>query len=871
MEPPPKRRRHGKSPLDSTDTEDDELGFEPHEVLARRDPAYKLSLDRAYADNRFQSTMAHIFEKYGRDFEGIGDEIDMMTGEIVVNNGHLQNMRSETDVGLRNGNEEAEEDEGILLDELTDDEPDGLLMGPGQCHKAGQEAAEQEAEQEDEDDRILHGHAPSRTSTSLVAFRRPQAPPILPPTTIAPGLLGTRHLPFTPPFSFGGSPLALGISPLDMRSLGLFGSHMAPLEPPDIFPGPSRLLPTPGERYDFLERNGGSSIWAPSYQFKDNEPDGAIQPLRQPPARRTRRMKYIAPSASKGLNEDVDDDIILAGKNFGHDQGSSLSETHERLKDELLITGDAPSSEPSRKPRKRGRPVTRTKSVSHTPQQQQHEKAATQTKKGSTELLSERSTSNGNIPITSREHVEFVADDQGDSTAKQPRHAEQQARFPDKRPRNHAHGGRRRQYKLEVQIPAVDPSRLAEYMAIEDAVKFVADSADEASNNSVSPETEEIPEPQDASTKVNSGVSTSKLLPGRGRREVGTASQATMNSAYILSDDEMPIFFKQTSTSDRKVAKDRIAQRPLPHAASPEREDAIATEKAAVDDKQLVSPRATVCKSVTTTEAAIQKRVTMLKNEQTERIRRLLDEVKNKSTVSNNDAPAFLSRDLLQSTRRQPGPRMEISAHPSKKSSGSRAPRHGGSSNVSEQVAPREEPQVSDETEKGQRRVVSTSVMPPEPATSPIQAPPRKPTAKPSSPICPTPSRPLCTPSKPQTPGHRCIPITRAPSSRRSILSLLSPDPALPVDGADEERDLDELVGLTDVLSTSFLSDSAAPWSSKIWKSSALTTEIYHTPVKKRPTDAVSPGSVIRTPGGTIRSCGINGYRCGRDFCFTCL
>ncbi|ODA77542.1 hypothetical protein RJ55_07171 [Drechmeria coniospora] len=640
MEPPPKRRRHGKSPLDSTDTEDDELGFEPHEVLARRDPAYKLSLDRAYADNRFQSTMAHIFEKYGRDFEGIGDEIDMMTGEIVVNNGHLQNMRSETDVGLRNGNEEAEEDEGILLDELTDDEPDGLLMGPGQCHKAGQEAAEQEAEQEDEDDRILHGHAPSRTSTSLVAFRRPQAPPILPPTTIAPGLLGTRHLPFTPPFSFGGSPLALGISPLDMRSLGLFGSHMAPLEPPDIFPGPSRLLPTPGERYDFLERNGGSSIWAPSYQFKDNEPDGAIQPLRQPPARRTRRMKYIAPSASKGLNEDVDDDIILAGKNFGHDQGSSLSETHERLKDELLITGDAPSSEPSRKPRKRGRPVTRTKSVSHTPQQQQHEKAATQTKKGSTELLSERSTSNGNIPITSREHVEFVADDQGDSTAKQPRHAEQQARFPDKRPRNHAHGGRRRQYKLEVQIPAVDPSRLAEYMAIEDAVKFVADSADEASNNSVSPETEEIPEPQDASTKVNSARN----------------------------------------------------------------------------------------------------------------------------------------------------------------------------------------------------------------------APPRKPTAKPSSPICPTPSRPLCTPSKPQTPGHRCIPITRAPSSRRSILSLLSPDPALPVDGADEERDLDELVGLTDVLSTSFLSDSAAPWSSKIWKSSALTTEIYHTPVKKRPTDAVSPGSVIRTPGGTIRS-----------------
>ena len=155
MEPPAKRRRRGKSPLNQAhQDDDDELFFQPHEILAKRDSGYKLSLDRAYADNRFQATMAHIFEKYGRDFEGIGDEIDMMTGEIVVNNGHVQNMRSEVDVGVPGVGEDNEnEEEGILLDDLTDGEGDQV----SHLDQQGEEASEEDQDGEEDEEDTNHG------------------------------------------------------------------------------------------------------------------------------------------------------------------------------------------------------------------------------------------------------------------------------------------------------------------------------------------------------------------------------------------------------------------------------------------------------------------------------------------------------------------------------------------------------------------------------------------------------------------------------------------------------------------------------------------------------------------------------------------
>jgi hypothetical protein len=128
MEPPTKKRRHGpSSQKDAQDEEDDdELASHPQEIKIRRDPDIQLALKRANANQKLHATMAHIIEKYSRDFEGIGDEIDMVTGEIVVNNGHLRNMRDEGDVeGLWvEGDSNIDEDEGILLEDLTDEYSD---------------------------------------------------------------------------------------------------------------------------------------------------------------------------------------------------------------------------------------------------------------------------------------------------------------------------------------------------------------------------------------------------------------------------------------------------------------------------------------------------------------------------------------------------------------------------------------------------------------------------------------------------------------------------------------------------------------------------------------------------------------------------
>ena len=77
MEPPLKRQR-----LSTTLESEDDL----QERRVRNDLLLK---------SRFET----IFEKYSKDFEGIGDEIDMRTGEIVVNNGHILGMTNERDVG----------------------------------------------------------------------------------------------------------------------------------------------------------------------------------------------------------------------------------------------------------------------------------------------------------------------------------------------------------------------------------------------------------------------------------------------------------------------------------------------------------------------------------------------------------------------------------------------------------------------------------------------------------------------------------------------------------------------------------------------------------------------------------------------------
>lgn len=69
------------------------------EEPAGYDPINQLEHDRKANDLRLKGRFERIFEKYSKDFTDVGDEIDMRTGDVVVNNGHLVNMQHEADPG----------------------------------------------------------------------------------------------------------------------------------------------------------------------------------------------------------------------------------------------------------------------------------------------------------------------------------------------------------------------------------------------------------------------------------------------------------------------------------------------------------------------------------------------------------------------------------------------------------------------------------------------------------------------------------------------------------------------------------------------------------------------------------------------------
>jgi hypothetical protein len=184
MEPFPKRQRlyaplsrafpqsfdnqhayYDDQPDELEDEFEDELQEEYEEVEEEEevsDPDADLQQRRARLDYKLKSTFEAIFEKYGQDFEGVGDEIDLETGEVVVNNGHLLEMQDERDAGdtsrrnlLRDYTEEVEDiddipESSLEETEVLDDEDD-----------EGEDEEEVLSEDEEmmEDDMILRGFA----------------------------------------------------------------------------------------------------------------------------------------------------------------------------------------------------------------------------------------------------------------------------------------------------------------------------------------------------------------------------------------------------------------------------------------------------------------------------------------------------------------------------------------------------------------------------------------------------------------------------------------------------------------------------------------------------------------------------------------
>ncbi|KAF7118632.1 hypothetical protein CNMCM5793_008170 [Aspergillus hiratsukae] len=99
---------------------------------------------RAQNDLRLKSIFEHIFEKYGKDFTNVGDEIDLQTGKIVVNNGHLQRMSGEDDTG------ETDEEDGRVF---KVDPPTSAVQISGATLAGYVHDSETEAETGDDDAR----------------------------------------------------------------------------------------------------------------------------------------------------------------------------------------------------------------------------------------------------------------------------------------------------------------------------------------------------------------------------------------------------------------------------------------------------------------------------------------------------------------------------------------------------------------------------------------------------------------------------------------------------------------------------------------------------------------------------------------------
>lgn len=315
MEPPAKRPRldlhsYYQRP---NDDDDDELNFEPEEISRRRDPGYQLQQERAVAADRLKSTFEHIFEKYERDFSEIGDEIDLRTGEIIVNRGHLEAMRNEKDVG----DQPEEEEEGMLLSEMLGSE------------------SEEEDEDEDEEERILQGRAkkaeaPSQalqvvTRATQSASQRSALPT---PVRLASQqrlshLSHSRYTPVKP------SPLSRGAWEIDNEFIE--PAWQTPELPRPNFPGLSPSGPI-NTIYQLPAMDGSKSVWAsddssmrwPSSTTRRGPSSGAQQRARLADRVTDSPMRRLLPAPSSDDNDDEDEILMGSSQRRSNDNTSRL-------------------------------------------------------------------------------------------------------------------------------------------------------------------------------------------------------------------------------------------------------------------------------------------------------------------------------------------------------------------------------------------------------------------------------------------------------------------------------------------------------------------------------------------------------------------
>ncbi|KAJ5781170.1 hypothetical protein N7457_006330 [Penicillium paradoxum] len=114
-------------------------------------PDFDLSAARAQNDSRLKSLFEGIFAKYSHDFTDVGDEIDLATGDIVVDNGHLLGLRAEDDNG--------KEPRSWLLPAGSDNSED--MDGPDGDDTKGEEFFSLPASPRDRSPAAFHESSPS--------------------------------------------------------------------------------------------------------------------------------------------------------------------------------------------------------------------------------------------------------------------------------------------------------------------------------------------------------------------------------------------------------------------------------------------------------------------------------------------------------------------------------------------------------------------------------------------------------------------------------------------------------------------------------------------------------------------------------------
>ncbi|KAL2122795.1 hypothetical protein VTJ04DRAFT_3250 [Mycothermus thermophilus] len=206
------------------DPEADELLEQPDVVNARRDPNARLERGRARAAFKLKSAFERIFAKYERDFTGVADEIDLRTGRIVVDNGHVRGMGE-----VQLGGEDDEDEDG----DEGEEEVDGELEEEEDVHDDALAGTDGEGTARSNSFKEMLGPIGQAGHVQMQAA--PQPPLFFPvwPGAGAGPFPGALPLAF-PGFMYPGAPMAPGL-----------GLPMMPYGPPPQLPTTDPLWKAP--------------------------------------------------------------------------------------------------------------------------------------------------------------------------------------------------------------------------------------------------------------------------------------------------------------------------------------------------------------------------------------------------------------------------------------------------------------------------------------------------------------------------------------------------------------------------------------------------------------------------------------------------